>query len=183
MPNMVRISSICGYPTEHLLDECVNVIALRLALRCWRLRFHIHHVNENVEKTREISIAMINFEVYKSLQGSRLAAGPRYCLYDAGRINQCYILGMETWAFYLVRSCIFLRLTTSRVNMLLFITDRCNSKCSHCMSCCSDDGKDMSDDVLTQAIEFINCVNPLVINVSGGEPTLHSDLLESSFLA
>jgi hypothetical protein len=44
------------------------------------------------------------------------------------------------------------------------------------MSCCSEVGEDMSDDVLTQAIEIINRVNPLVINVSGGEPTLHNDL-------
>lgn len=35
----------------------------------------------------------------------------------------------------------------------------------------------MPETVFTQAIDFINQVNPLVINVSGGEPTLHGDIL------
>ena len=35
----------------------------------------------------------------------------------------------------------------------------------------------MTEEVLTAAIDLINQVNPLVINISGGEPSLHADLL------
>ena len=62
--------------------------------------------------------------------------------------------------------------------MILFITSRCNSECSHCMSNCTADGIDMSDETLTQAIRFINEVRPMTVNISGGEPTLHRNIIE-----
>lgn len=61
--------------------------------------------------------------------------------------------------------------------MILFITTRCNSNCTHCLSSCTSTGIDMTDEVLTTAIGFINQISPLAINISGGEPSLHADLL------
>ena len=61
--------------------------------------------------------------------------------------------------------------------MILFITNRCNSECSHCMSCCTAEGIDMTDETLIQAIKFINEINPFVVSISGGEPTLHKNII------
>lgn len=61
--------------------------------------------------------------------------------------------------------------------MILYITTRCNSNCTHCLSSCDATGIDMTDEVLTTAIDFINRISPLAINISGGEPSLHADLL------
>ena len=49
--------------------------------------------------------------------------------------------------------------------------------CSHCLGACAEDGADMTDLVLTSAIKFLKKIKPLVVLVSGGEPTLHPDVL------
>jgi len=61
--------------------------------------------------------------------------------------------------------------------MILFITNRCNSECSHCMHSCTATGDDMTDETFSQTIKFINEINPFVVSISGGEPTLHKNII------
>ena len=59
--------------------------------------------------------------------------------------------------------------------MIIFLTNRCNSSCTHCLhgQLFEDSGMDISEEMFSQAIQFINQVQPLTVNISGGEPTLH----------
>jgi organic radical activating enzyme len=54
--------------------------------------------------------------------------------------------------------------------MYIQITTRCNMHCEHCCSSCTEEGEDMSMEVLKKAIE-ISSGNQICIG--GGEPTLH----------
>lgn len=57
--------------------------------------------------------------------------------------------------------------------MLILITTRCHEGCAHCMHDARPDGIDMSGDTLTDIIKFLKTICPMLIQISGGEPTLH----------
>lgn len=59
--------------------------------------------------------------------------------------------------------------------MLVKITSICYENCKHCMDAARPDGEDMSPQVLKQTIRFLRHINPSVIQISGGEPTMHPD--------
>lgn len=61
--------------------------------------------------------------------------------------------------------------------MILDITSRCNGNCIHCMSRCTEDGIDITDQCLKDTIKFIKLFEISVINIGGGEPTLHPNFV------
>jgi len=62
--------------------------------------------------------------------------------------------------------------------MILCITHSCHMNCSHCMIDATPNGKHMSFAVLNQALAKIVEWQPLVILISGGEPTDHPQFFE-----
>lgn len=64
--------------------------------------------------------------------------------------------------------------------MLVKITDKCSMGCSHCMSDCTPNGEEMSLKVFEDVIKFQNTYGGLVMTISGGEPTEHTNF--KSFL-
>jgi hypothetical protein len=61
--------------------------------------------------------------------------------------------------------------------MLILITTRCHEGCSHCMHDASPNGYDMSEDTHDAILFFLDSVGPKLIQISGGEPTLHPNFL------
>lgn len=61
--------------------------------------------------------------------------------------------------------------------MLVRITEKCNMGCSHCMINASLEGEHMSMNIYKQTLEFIEYNLFPYILISGGEPTLHPDLM------
>lgn len=57
--------------------------------------------------------------------------------------------------------------------MILKITNYCTMGCSHCIVNSTTEGKHMTKETFNNAIDFIKRVEPLVVLVSGGEPTDH----------
>lgn len=57
--------------------------------------------------------------------------------------------------------------------MLVLLTTRCHEGCSHCMHDARPDGYDMTPDTLADVLVFLLAVRPHLIQLSGGEPTLH----------
>ena len=53
------------------------------------------------------------------------------------------------------------------------ITNRCYMDCPHCMQDAKADGKLMNEDVFDQVLKFCQEAQPMVVSVSGGEPTEH----------
>lgn len=62
--------------------------------------------------------------------------------------------------------------------MNLFITSSCNGECSHCMSDCKSYGEYMTWSTFKSALKFIDGTGSRVVNVTGGEPSLHPDVCE-----
>lgn len=62
--------------------------------------------------------------------------------------------------------------------MILDVTNRCQMGCSHCMMNSTMRGEHMSMSILGKAFDFIKKVNPTVLLLSGGEPTLHPNILD-----
>lgn len=60
--------------------------------------------------------------------------------------------------------------------MNLEITSRCDGSCSHCMSRCTSEGKDMDQRTFDKALQFIRKSKSRVVNVGGGEPSLHPEV-------
>lgn len=63
--------------------------------------------------------------------------------------------------------------------MYIQITTRCNMSCAHCCFSCTEDGEDMSVETLKNALKW----GDEVINIGGGEPTLHPQFFEILCLA
>lgn len=63
----------------------------------------------------------------------------------------------------------------------LMITDRCNFKCGHCMFSCTPYGKEMSDEVIAAAKNFIEANDVYSVNIYGGEPFLNLKLFDKVF--
>jgi organic radical activating enzyme len=61
--------------------------------------------------------------------------------------------------------------------MIIDITSRCNGGCAHCMSRCTDEGIDMSRQVFEDSVKFVKKLGARVINIGGGEPTIHPEFI------
>jgi hypothetical protein len=57
--------------------------------------------------------------------------------------------------------------------MLIQITNRCHMGCKHCLQDASPKGRHMSDETFDQVMDFCMEARPMVVNVTGGEPTEH----------
>lgn len=55
--------------------------------------------------------------------------------------------------------------------MLIQITNRCHMGCTHCMQNSNPRGKHMTEETFEQVIDFCKQARPLVVSVTGGEPT------------
>lgn len=68
--------------------------------------------------------------------------------------------------------------------MTIRIINTCNQFCLHCMQQSGPNEKDiMSLETFQNTLEFINSTSTKLINISGGEPTLHPELLDFLKLA
>lgn len=61
--------------------------------------------------------------------------------------------------------------------MLIQITNRCHMGCPHCMQDATPRGKHMTEETFGQVLEFARQARPLVVSVTGGEPTEHPQWL------
>lgn len=59
--------------------------------------------------------------------------------------------------------------------MLLKITNKCLMGCGHCLDDCNPDGAHMDMQTFENALSFIKKLKPVVVLISGGEPTLHPE--------
>lgn len=57
--------------------------------------------------------------------------------------------------------------------MLIMITNRCHMGCPHCMQDAKPSGKLMTDETFEKVLAFCQEARPLVVSVTGGEPTEH----------
>lgn len=57
--------------------------------------------------------------------------------------------------------------------MLIQITNRCHMGCYHCMQNSTPSGEHMTEETFQQVVEFCRQAQPLVVSVTGGEPTEH----------
>lgn len=64
--------------------------------------------------------------------------------------------------------------------MLIQITNRCYMECPHCMQESSPDGRHMTDETFGRVLAFCREAEPMVVNVTGGEPTEHPKWLTYS---
>lgn len=62
--------------------------------------------------------------------------------------------------------------------MLIQITNRCHMGCPHCMQDSNPRGKHMTDETFLDMLAFCREAQPMVVNVTGGEPTEHPQFLE-----
>lgn len=57
--------------------------------------------------------------------------------------------------------------------MIIQITNRCHMGCKHCMQDSRSNGRHMTEKTIAQVMSFVKEAKPLVVSVSGGEPTEH----------
>lgn len=57
--------------------------------------------------------------------------------------------------------------------MLIMLTTRCHMDCPHCMQEANAHGRHMNDKTFEQVMQFARDAQPLVVNITGGEPTEH----------
>ena len=57
--------------------------------------------------------------------------------------------------------------------MLIQITNRCHMVCHHCMQNSTPSGEHMTWETFEQVVEFCRQARPLVVSITGGEPTEH----------
>lgn len=61
--------------------------------------------------------------------------------------------------------------------MLIQITNRCHMVCPHCMQRSGPKGRHMSEETFEKVLDFVTASAPMVVNVTGGEPTEHPSWL------
>lgn len=61
--------------------------------------------------------------------------------------------------------------------MLIQITNRCHMGCPHCMQNSSSRGKHMKDETFSQVMALCRETQPMVVSITGGEPTEHPNWL------
>lgn len=59
--------------------------------------------------------------------------------------------------------------------MLIQITNRCHMDCPHCMQEAGPEGRHMTGETIDQVMDFCREAKPMVVNVTGGEPTEHPE--------
>lgn len=57
--------------------------------------------------------------------------------------------------------------------MLIQITNRCHMGCRHCMQDSNPNGRHMTTETFLDVLAFCRKAQPMVVNVTGGEPTEH----------
>ena len=57
--------------------------------------------------------------------------------------------------------------------MLIMLTNRCHMACPHCMQNSTPHGKHMTEETFEQVLDFCKDARPLVVSITGGEPTEH----------
>lgn len=57
--------------------------------------------------------------------------------------------------------------------MLIMLTNRCHMGCTHCMQDAGPDGSMMTEETFGEVLAFASEAGPMVVNVTGGEPTEH----------
>ena len=57
--------------------------------------------------------------------------------------------------------------------MIIQITNRCHMGCKHCMQDSNPNGKNMTEETFLDVLAFVREAEPMVVNVTGGEPTEH----------
>lgn len=62
--------------------------------------------------------------------------------------------------------------------MLIQITNRCHMQCPHCMQDSTPDGRHMTEETFAQVLDFCKEAQPMVVSVTGGEPTEHPQWAE-----
>lgn len=62
--------------------------------------------------------------------------------------------------------------------MLIQITNKCYENCSHCLQDSSVIGQHMSDETFEELLKFVKKVDPMILAISGGEPTAHPKFYE-----
>lgn len=62
--------------------------------------------------------------------------------------------------------------------MLIELTTKCSMGCTHCLSDCKPDGKDMEPDMLREVLEFVKKKQIKAVVFSGGEMFEHSKIEE-----
>lgn len=67
--------------------------------------------------------------------------------------------------------------------MLVRITEKCNMGCSHCMINAGPNGEHMKTNIYEQTLNFIKSTKYPFIMLTGGEPTLHPQLISFIELA
>lgn len=53
------------------------------------------------------------------------------------------------------------------------ITNRCHMMCPHCLQDAKPSGKHMTDETFEKVLDFVREAKPLVVSITGGEPTEH----------
>lgn len=61
--------------------------------------------------------------------------------------------------------------------MLIQITNRCYMNCPHCMQNSNPRGQHMTEETFAQVLDFCREAQPMVVSVTGGEPTEHPQWL------
>ena len=61
--------------------------------------------------------------------------------------------------------------------MLIQITNKCHMQCPHCMQDSTPQGKHMTEETFLQVLDFCKDASPMIVNISGGEPTEHPDFV------
>lgn len=61
--------------------------------------------------------------------------------------------------------------------MLIMITNRCHMGCPHCMQESTPRGRHMTEETFEKVLAFCRDAQPMVVNITGGEPTEHPDWL------
>lgn len=62
--------------------------------------------------------------------------------------------------------------------LILALTSRCNLYCSYCHQSATVDGMDMPDEVIDKAMEYGDTGSHLLIQITGGEPTIVPEKIE-----
>lgn len=62
--------------------------------------------------------------------------------------------------------------------MLIQITNKCHMGCKHCMQDSTPKGKHMTNETFGQVIDFCMKSRPVIVSVTGGEPTEHPNWAE-----
>lgn len=62
--------------------------------------------------------------------------------------------------------------------MLVRLTNNCTMNCSHCMVDASENGEHMDFELFKEVLKFNKQYDPMVLLISGGEPTEHPQFLE-----